>query len=272
MISKRTVNQYGRAIDTIAEKARDYVTSIIRYGIEVEGLSSVAEIRNYAIAGLEQTLGVFGDQAAAYSASVYDYLMAEYALNLEPGQAYGMEYNKAQLEGSMRYHAQKIIDGDLSAFLKSVGQKAYDLTRNTANQTMIKNAERDYKKGVRWARVPSGLKTCGFCVMLASRGFVYRTKESAGYTALGMNRFHAFCDCRVVPGTVDTQVEGYDPEHLYDVYLEARKSVYEEAKAGWKAAVDESSIKEVGAFSTWHAKATIKKIESYPLEYIYPKN
>lgn len=266
-ISSQTLSNYGYAVDTIAAKAKDYVISIIRYGIEVEGLSSVSAIRDYAILGLEQTLGVFGDQAAAYSANVYDALMSEYALDLEPGKSYGMDYNKEQLTSSVRYHAQKLVNGDLNGFLQNVGQKAFDLTRNTANQTMIKNAKRDYEKGVRWARVPSGLETCGFCVMLASRGFVYYTKESAGYNVLGLNRFHSFCDCRVFPGTKDTEIEGYDPEHLYDVYLNARKTIYNDTRRKWESAI--SSNQTIDSFSQWLTKATVKEIETRSLQWVY---
>lgn len=266
-INSQTLSNYGYAVDTIAAKAKDYVISIIRYGIEVEGLSSVSAIRDYAILGLEQTLGVFGDQAAAYSANVYDALMSEYALDLEPGKSYGMDYNKEQLTSSVRYHAQKLVNGDLNGFLQNVGQKAFDLTRNTANQTMIKNAKRDYKKGVRWARVPSGLETCGFCVMLASRGFVYYTKESAGYNVLGLNRFHSFCDCRVFPGTEDTKIEGYDPEHLYDVYLNARKTIYNDTRRKWESAI--SSNQTIDSFSQWLTKATVKEIETRSLQWVY---
>lgn len=266
-ISSQTLSNYGYAVDTTAAKAKDYVISIIRYGIEVEGLSGVSAIRDYAILGLEQTLGVFGDQAAAYSANVYDALMSEYALDLEPGKSYGMDYNKEQLTSSVRYHAQKLVNGDLNGFLQNIGQKAFDLTRNTANQTMIKNAKRDYKKGVRWARVPSGLETCGFCVMLASRGFVYHTKESAGYNVLGLNRFHSFCDCRVFPGTEDTEIEGYDPEHLYDVYLNARNTIHDDTRRKWESAI--SSNQTIDSFSQWLTKAIVKEIETRSLQWVY---
>lgn len=266
MISNKTVNQYGQLIDTIADKARDYVTAIIQYGIGYEGLSSVSDIRNYAIKSLEQTLSIFGDQEASLSANIYDTLMSEYGLNLEAGQAYNMEYNKQQLESSMHYHAQKLVDGDLNGFLKNIGQKAYDLSRYTANQTMIKNAERDYKKGVRWARVPSGKETCGFCVMLASRGFDYKTKESAGYTGLSWNRFHRFCDCRVVPGTVDTQVEGYNPDHLYSVYRNARATVYGDVYRKWSTAYGFTTF---DSLSDWLTQATIKEIETRSVQWVY---
>lgn len=46
-----------------------------------------------------------------------------------------------------------------------------------------------------WARVPTGRETCAFCWMLASRGPVYGTAESAG----DMTTWHDRCDCQTVP-------------------------------------------------------------------------
>ncbi len=53
--------------------------------------------------------------------------------------------------------------------------------------------------GIRFARIPNG-PSCGFCTMLASRGFVYASRKSAGE----FTRFHDHCDCRIVAGTKDT--------------------------------------------------------------------
>ena len=81
------------------------------------------------------------------------------------------------------------------------------------------NARRDPKKP-RYARVPSGAKTCAFCAMLASRGWVYESAETAG----ALNKYHAACDCEIVPSWDKDRpnVEGYDPEKLYADYEKAR--------------------------------------------------
>lgn len=67
-----------------------------------------------------------------------------------------------------------------------------------------------------WARVPTGAETCGWCLMLCSRGPVYHSAYSAGaqledYLALqdydagqglsrdDMDEWHPGCDCKVVP-------------------------------------------------------------------------
>ena len=66
------------------------------------------------------------------------------------------------------------------------------------------------KHGVRWARVPRGSTTCRFCLMLASRGYVYESAEKAGR----VDQFHTSCDCVIVPED-GIRPAGYDPDALY---------------------------------------------------------
>lgn len=63
---------------------------------------------------------------------------------------------------------------------------------------------------IRFARVPSGGETCPFCLMLASRGFVYTSAEAAW-----KDHFHSNCDCQIVPGYADAVIDGYDPSDIY---------------------------------------------------------
>jgi hypothetical protein len=54
--------------------------------------------------------------------------------------------------------------------------------------------------------------------MLASRGFVYLSRSTAG----GDGHYHPNCDCRIVPGfDGQTDVRGYDPDKLYQQYLDS---------------------------------------------------
>lgn len=50
-------------------------------------------------------------------------------------------------------------------------------------------------QGLGWARTSVGTTTCSFCLMLISRGPVYRSRKTAG----AMKQFHNKCDCVVVP-------------------------------------------------------------------------
>lgn len=94
-----------------------------------------------------------------------------------------------------------------------------------ARLTMTRNTRRAYERGARkarWARIPTGPETCAFCIMLASRGFVYLSEESAG--GLDPDHYHDNCDCQVVAGfSDDSAVDGFDHTELYDMYLAARE-------------------------------------------------
>ena len=165
----------------------------------------------------------FGGQAASVACDAYDATMERLGIGARPAQPV-QAATSASAAGAVS-SARKASGGDFARFADALSTKAHGAVGRAANTTTIRNAERDYRKGVRYARVPTGKETCGFCLMLASRGFDYKSRESAGYTWGAVNRFHARCDCRVVAGDADTVVEGYDPDWLYDAYLDARETV-----------------------------------------------
>ena len=168
----------------------------------------------------------FGGQAASVACDAYDATMERLGIGARPAQPV-QAATAASAAGAVS-SARKASGGDFARFADALSTKAHGAVGRAANTTTIRNAERDYRKGVRYARVPTGKETCGFCLMLASRGFDYKSRESAGYTWGAFNRFHDRCDCRVVAGDADTVVEGYDPDWLYDAYLDARETVYPE--------------------------------------------
>jgi len=91
--------------------------------------------------------------------------------------------------------------------------------KQPGRDTMVKNAKRE---GVRWARVPSGAKTCAFCLMLASRDAVYLTEKKAKRDKSG-ELYHGFCDCQPVRiGKPSDYPEGYLPNDYYAMYKAAR--------------------------------------------------
>lgn len=94
------------------------------------------------------------------------------------------------------------------------------MVASSSRLTMMNALRKDPTKP-RWARVPNG-PTCEFCVMLASRGWVYWTEESA---RLGGSFHNGACDCSVVPSWGDQKLEGYDPETLYAQYKRCADTV-----------------------------------------------
>ena len=100
-----------------------------------------------------------------------------------------------------------------------------------ARQAQIYNTRRVYRQRRRgwreagYMRVPTGDSTCAWCIMLASRGPVYYTEESAGgdqYHKGELDHFHPFCDCEIVSGfSGDAMLDGYDWHEYEDMYKAA---------------------------------------------------
>lgn len=104
--------------------------------------------------------------------------------------------------------------------------------KDAAGNTIFGNGRRDPNR-TKFARVPRGSKSypngCPFCQMLASRGFVYRSKLTAG--GIDPDHYHDNCQCMVVPGWRGASVEGYDPRDYdegYQQYLDQDHSEHEE--------------------------------------------
>ena len=96
--------------------------------------------------------------------------------------------------------------------------------------------------GVGWARVPTGSETCSFCLMLASRGGVYRSKQIA---KLGTNgkKYHGACDCTPVLVRDESDYpEGYDPGALFDVYDSAVSAAGDKTRSNTKAILSQMRV------------------------------
>jgi hypothetical protein len=65
--------------------------------------------------------------------------------------------------------------------------------KNAGRSTIEENIKTDTAP-VRYARIADSM-ACDFCKMLASRGFVYRDKNSAG----AFSEWHHHCNCQIVP-------------------------------------------------------------------------
>lgn len=119
----------------------------------------------------------------------------------------------------VRYLAKLLWGNDPTAALSPMLVAADKYVKQPGRSTIAYNAERE---GVRWARVPSGAKTCAWCLTLASRDAVYLSERSASKTADGSD-YHGDCDC--VPtriASIDDYPEGYDTAEMYEMYQAAR--------------------------------------------------
>lgn len=123
---------------------------------------------------------------------------------------------------NVRYHAGALFTDDPYATLSGISGAMQRFILYSGRTTVARNVQLDPSKP-RFGRVPTGAKTCAWCSMLASRGFVYMSRETAGLVA---SDYHDDCDCQIVPewDSGSSHIAGYDPDHLYDQYLQAREA------------------------------------------------
>ena len=241
MISSSDMDAYRSQVDRLADSAsvsiRTYLDELIgdHDGREID----VAEIREATTAALDGILDVYATAAAS---TACDFM-----------ESHGMlpqtlaDKDRDAIERTVRYQAGKLVDGDTEGFIEQVGNFARDAVVFSDIHQQIKAAEAGRKHrrrhrgkggGIRFARVPSGTETCTFCRMLASRGFVYWSRETAGE----LDHFHRGCDCRVVASDDPEGIEGYDPDREWTLWkrfeeIDAGEGLSSAEKIGEKRAV-----------------------------------
>ena len=225
MISEQRFHEYDWQLKALSAFAgKDIEEQILRL-IANNPDASVADIRNMTIQLLTGSNQLYSETSSTLAASFYDQTAAEAGMHLLDANIFP-HIEPDSLEKTVRYKAKKLVDGDTDGFAHECARYVQGNLRRSANETMMKNVARDGKKKVRFARVPVGAETCPFCFMLASRGAVYYSKETAG----AFNHFHNDCDCKIVPAFGDFPdyeiVEGYDPASMRDVMAEIEKETH----------------------------------------------
>lgn len=175
---------------------------------------NVAECRDLVLQALAAVMPTYTDMAAQASADFYD-AERELALGERLGAVSISGYDPRKTEGAVRGFVRFVLRDDVQTFNDQVLQRIDYEMKRSANMSVVENGRRDPKR-VRYARVPTGAETCDFCLMLASRGFVYQSESTAS-----ASHVHSSCDCRVVPGWDGMEVEGYDPQAIYDRWQDA---------------------------------------------------
>ncbi len=165
----------------------------------------------------------YGDAAAVESLGWYLAVRAE-AVGLDDGFLPSLPEQLPEdvVHASTRWALGELMKGeDLDKALKSLNGVLDRLVKKLGRESIVRAADSDPKKP-RWARVPHG-QTCAWCLMLASRGWVYLDAQSAG----AARQWHADCDCQIVPawGKKTPKIAGYDPDALHAQYEAARDAV-----------------------------------------------
>lgn len=221
MVSRRQLEAYRKTQKRIET---DFNIQLGRLWDRVKDLP-VEDIRNILVDYVPDLIDRYGSMCASFAADWFEALVQENGFVPDL-------YSPDSFAASTRWALSPLWDGETdkgAAFAHLVSASNRHL-RAYSRQTIAQCVER-YPK-VSYARVPTGVHTCEFCLLLASRGPVYGSKQVAQYASDG-GRYHSDCDCVPVPmrgrWVVDgsergvawngEKVAGYDFDQLYsDVY------------------------------------------------------
>lgn len=114
-----------------------------------------------------------------------------------------------------RYNDGEIDRARANALLGGV---AVDHVSRAARDTVLENINFEYLEAIRtgrndiaercgYARVTVG-DSCAFCILMSSRGFVYRSERTALFSKYG-TKYHENCNCVAVPFSKASDIPGY---------------------------------------------------------------
>lgn len=203
-ISQKDWQNYIKRLRKVNEKAADKIAQYMRthdYKTD-KGMKALLDY-SYAVAT------AYGEAASDLACQMYEEVAAVSKVSIPPAEpAATATYG----ETAKAVRGKMFDTEDPDAIGAAVGR----LVKMAGVDTTMKNALRD---GAEWAWIPSG-DTCAFCLMLASNGWQKASKNAIrnGHA----EHIHNNCDCTYqVRFDSSMQVEGYDPDALYDEYIEA---------------------------------------------------
>jgi len=210
-LPRAVIDDYTAQLNKLSKAAREVVAA----QLEAIEYDSIEDLREQVISILEPICAASAESASAMAAEFYDQ-----AREIQIGSALGAQvissHEAAATAGAVRALVEIIEKGgEWSRFVSEIQNRADYEIKEAAGECVKRNAALDPAQPS-WARVPDGSETCGFCLMLASRGFDYHSMEAAGGD--DDSHYHPNCDCRIVPWFGGADIEGYDIAYYQDIY------------------------------------------------------
>lgn len=232
-LPRSVINEYTRGINELSEGMRSELAA----KLEMVDFNDIATARSQVLELMRIYCTGATDAAAVLAARFYD-LAREYLLGATDYTALvmsGREDLPTDIAVSAILKQSKTVEQIITGL---TGRLDFEVKR-AAGDCIFENGRRDPRKP-KYARVPSGAETCPFCLMLASRGFVYTTKLAAG----DLNHYHANCDCRIVPSWGKGSVEDYDPTEYHDKWQDAINTQAKE-RAEKNGTTEDAELKKI---------------------------
>lgn len=183
MPSPAQLEQIRRDLNALARAAQGDLRSIW----DSFGAGQRVTVGRVIDAGWLALIEQYGDIAAEIGATQFEEWAAELDIRPRTLLVAGVDEARATARLGWALSTPDQIANALGLLDELVKQPFRSTVQNSA-----------WKSGAAWARVPTGLETCAWCRMLASRGGVYRTEQIARYGTNG-KKYHGHC---VVEGTL----------------------------------------------------------------------
>ena len=210
MVDPRLFADYRRALEAVAELCHSSVRDIL------DQMPAMGERQAAAmlLGRYPELLARFGAMSAEVAREYYQSARDAYFEGDDEAEAYEARSARTIPPEWATEDVRAAASGERGMSVGMLPGKAAKRVMERADRTIIQNASRD-PAHPKWAVVPRP-DACAWCVMVGSRGFVYRSELTADAQR------HANCRCAVcVDFDVENpSLEGYDPDALYDRYRE----------------------------------------------------
>lgn len=235
-VTQALLSEYRRELDSEAGRARAYFRSAIAEFYRRYPDATVEDTRVFVLDLMGSALPNFLDLASTLACDLFDELADECGFEGEHARLYDTT-DWRMVDRKVHYLAGFLAEGDKDRFKSEVADLTHYYCKRAAYDNMVANCR---AQRVMWARVPTGLETCAFCFMLASRGFAYTSEDEA---KSGDHGYHDHCDCVVVPGfqredgNPRVKIDGYDPETMYRNWKSCEETIggRDAARTEWMA-------------------------------------
>lgn len=269
-IPRSLLSELTEAVNALSTSAQALAATALDEIFKEWDGSDVTGLRVKCIEALEAIESVYCDTyAAGRAAEFYEGCRAAQGVRGAYSAIADSRRDPQALAGAVRAMIQYVVNGETDRYRRECLSRIDADVRRSANSCVAYNTRRDPKKP-RYARVPTGGETCGFCLMLSSFGFHYTTEEAAGHA-------HDGCDCRVVPSFGKASVKGYDSDGMYSRYQDVLETLggRDGIRAEWDALPKEEreayiashGKKEGAAFQKYMNKRVSQEIEANGAEW-----
>lgn len=186
MLSSARAARYDRDQRRVAELAQ---REIDRTWLGISSLSPVDAKELIADLALD-LVDTFGPIAAALAADFYEEVRLDEGIQSPHSVIVANAPVAEKVASSAFWASQPLFDGKPIAARARLLGAVQRHVQQAGRDTLFQNGDNDRARP-RWARRPDG-NPCKWCSMLASRGAVYLSEDTAG----GFNDWHDDCNCQ----------------------------------------------------------------------------